>query len=636
MTLRAALLGLVLVAGFAFFLPYLSDVRDGPDLGARPINGASLLALLLVLGPINGLLLWRARRRALARAEVLTVYALVAATAGLSTTGFSSFVTIMATASQYFASPENRWAVLVQPHIPLWLTVNQPEAVRWLWEGLPEHQAIPWADWRQPLLTWGLIGLCMCAGSFCLLALMRRDWIEAQRLVFPLAQIPLETVGQRGIPGTALLHQRVFWAGFGLAFVSGLLVILNRYLPAVPYLSMQWPIGRTFNENVVPWGVLSLTEFNLDWASLGIMCLLPVEVSLSLWLFHILYYAVAVVLSAMGYIGPGTFGYNSGAFGYQTGGALVGFGAFVFYQSRRTVLAALRSWWNPRWRSDDPLELLSPRYALLGLVASTLVLCMLGVAAGAQLSRLLILLFMFCTTAISLTRVVAAAGTNHVECGPPVRVLLDGEFGTFGVRPGTMALLNPLSGAFMTDYSASFMHYAANDMKILHSSRLRGTTTMLALGAAVLLMLALGPVGRVWAGYQHGLAGFNQWIYSGIPRWEFGSIAELQNPQPADMQSILATFSGVVIAITLALLQVQVSWWRLSPVGFLLVGGWGINALIWSNAFVGWIIVNAIYRFGGLRLYQKLRPAFIGLFLGGSTATLLSSAVLLLSGVPGR
>jgi hypothetical protein len=71
-------------------------------------------------------------------------------------------------------------------------------------------------------------------------------------------------------------------------------------------------------------------------------------------------------------------------------------------------------------------------------------------------------------------------------------------------------------------------------------------------------------------------------------------------------------------------------------VGFLLVGGWGINALIWSNAFVGWIIVNVIYRFGGLRLYQGLRPAFIGLFLGGSTATLLSSAVLLLSGVPGR
>jgi hypothetical protein len=44
-TLRAALLGLILVAGFAFFLPYLSDVKDGPDIGAPPNSGASLLPL---------------------------------------------------------------------------------------------------------------------------------------------------------------------------------------------------------------------------------------------------------------------------------------------------------------------------------------------------------------------------------------------------------------------------------------------------------------------------------------------------------------------------------------------------------------------------------------------------------------
>jgi len=540
-------------------------------------------------------------------------------------------------ASHYFASPENRWAVLVQPYIAPWLTVGDPEAVRWLWEGIPEHQAIPWMTWRQPLLSWGLIGLCLFTGSFCLLALMRRDWIEAQRLAFPLAQIPLEAVGSRGTPGTSLLHRPLFWAGFGLALLDGLLALLNRYLPAVPHVSMEWPIGRAFGTNLVPWGVLNEVEFDLNWASIGIMCLLPVEVSLSLWLFHVLYYATAVVLSAMGFIGPGRFGYNAGAFGYQTAGALVGFGAFVLYQSRRTILAAAGAWWDRRWRVHDPLELLAPRYALLGVVVSTFVLCCVGKAAGAQLPRLLALLFMFYTTAISLARVVAAAGTNHVECGPPVRVMLDGGLGALGVRSGTFALLNMLNGAFMTDYSASFMHYAANDMKILYSGRVRGTTTVLALAAAVVVMVALGPVGRVWAGYQHGIAGFNQWIYNGIPRWEFGSIAtDLENPHPADTRSILAMLSGVVIACLLAVLQAQVSWWRLSPIGFLLQGGWGINVLIWANALVGWVLVNVIVRTGGLRLYHKLRPAFIGLFLGGAVAMLLSSAVLLLSGVPGR
>ena len=635
MTLRAVALGLAFVVAFAFLIPYLDDVKHGPDLGTRPINGASILALALILGPINGLLLWRVRKRALTRAETLTVYAMVAASAGISTVGYATFVTVMATASHYFASPENRWAILVQPHIPPWLTVNHPDAVRWFWEGIPDHQAIPWSVWFRPMLSWGLIGTCLLTGSFCLLSLMRRDWIEAQRLTFPLAQIPLEAVGHRGIPGQSLLHQPILWAGFAVAFLDGLLRLLSRYIPAVPYLSMEWPIGRAFSENVVPWGVLNLVEFDLSLPSIGIMCLLPAEVSLSLWLFHVLYYASAVVLSALGFVGRGRFGYNPGAFGYQTAGALVGFGAFVLYQSRRTILAAGRAWWDRCARGHDRLELLAPRYALLGVVLSTLVLCLVGRAAGAQLWRLLLLLFMFYTTAISLARVVAAAGTNHVECGPPVRVMLDGALGTIGARPGTFALLNPLNGAFMTDYSASFMHYAANDMKILHAGRIRGTSAVLALAAAVFIMVALGPVGRVWSGYQHGVAGFNQWIYHGIPRWEFGSIAEnLQTPQPADIRWIVATASGAVIACLLALLQTHVPWWRLSPVGFLLQGGWGINVLIWANALVGWAVVTVIARTGGLRLYYKLRPAFIGLFLGGAAATLLSSAVLLLSGTP--
>jgi hypothetical protein len=106
----------------------------------------------------------------------------------------------------------------------------------------------------------------------------------------------------------------------------------------------------------------------------------------------------------------------------------------------------------------------------------------------------------------------------------------------------------------------------------------------------------------------------------------------LRNPQPADKIGVLAMGSGAAIACLLALLQTSVGWWRLSPVGFLLQGGWGINAVIWANALVGWVIVNTVYRLGGLRLYHRLRPSFFGLFLGGSASGLISSLVLLMSG----
>jgi hypothetical protein len=173
-------------------------------------------------------------------------------------------------------------------------------------------------------------------------------------------------------------------------------------------------------------------------------------------------------------------------------------------------------------------------------------------------------------------------------------------------------------------------------MKIFHSSRLRGTSVVLALALAVMVMVALGPIGRIWAGYLSGPTRLDSWTYDGVPRWEFGDMVDmLRNPQPADKVGIIAMLSGVFVACGLAVLQMTVSWWRLSPVGFLLQGGWGINAVIWANALVGWAIVNTIYRLGGLRLYRRLRPSFFGLFLGGSVSGLLSSLLLLMSGGKG-
>jgi hypothetical protein len=639
-TPRAVLLGLALVAGLAFLIPYLQDVKGGPDLGLGPVTGASVLVLLVLLYPVNGLLMWGWRRRALSRQEMLTIYAMVAATAAMATVGYASFVSVMATASQYLATPENRWGLLIQPHIATWLQVGSPQAVRWLWEGLPERAGVPWGAWRMPLLAWGLVALSVYVGSFCLMCLVRRDWIEAQRLAFPLAQIPLEIVGQGGTPGLALLRQRAFCAGFAIAFAYSMLGLLHSYWPAVPYHNMQWPIGRAFDRSVMPLGVLNYVSLNLMWSGIGIMCLLPVEVSLSLWFFHVWYLLEMVVLAALGFTGQAgaRYSFSPGVFfNYQTGGALVGFGVFILYQSRRALVDAIRSWWDPGRREHDPLELVQPRYALVGLAGSTAALCLIANAAGAQVSRLLILLLLFYMTAISLTRVIAAAGTNHVECGPQIRYLLDEGLGSVGVRPGTFVLFNQMDAIWMTEFKVSFMHYAANDMKILHASRLRGTRVVLALFAAVSLMLALGPVGRLSALYQHGItASPDTWTYDGVPRWEWGDMVDkLQNPRGPDQTGIIAMVSGVLVVCALALMQMHVGWWRLSPVGFLLQGGWGINAMIWANALVGWAMVNVIYRLGGLRLYQSLRPAFFGLFFGSMVGTLVSSAVRMMTGVPG-
>jgi hypothetical protein len=259
-----------------------------------------------------------------------------------------------------------------------------------------------------------------------------------------------------------------------------------------------------------------------------------------------------------------------------------------------------------------------------------------GAAAGVEFHRLLLLLIVFYVISVSFSRVVAAAGTNYVEIAMwPTRYFVDRPLGSVGVRPVTFGMLNPLDAVFMTEYNESFMTYAMNDMKVFHSAKLRGTTVVLALAAAAMLMLILAPIGKVWAGHQRGFTGLvdGAYVYGQVPQWEFGDMAQqLQNPKPPDLTGIFSMLAGSGIAVLLAVLPMTVPWWRLSPVGYLISGpGWGLNAVVWANAFVGWIIVSLILHFRGRRLYLRLRPAFIGLFLGDTATILLASAVLLIS-----
>ena len=113
-------------------------------------------------------------------------------------------------------------------------------------------------------------------------------------------------------------------------------------------------------------------------------------------------------------------------------------------------------------------------------------------------------------------------------------------------------------------------------------------------------------------------------------------IEGLSSPRGADPIGILDMVTGAVGACVLALMQTRISWWRLSPVGFLFQPGTGLNWYIWANALVAWTIVTMVFRFGGLRLYRRVRPGFFGLFLGGTVGMLLANGIRLLLRVPGQ
>jgi hypothetical protein len=57
-------------------------------------------------------------------------------------------------------------------------------------------------------------------------------------------------------------------------------------------------------------------------------------------------------------------------------------------------------------------------------------------------------------------------------------------------------------------------------------------------------------------------------------------------------------------------------WWPLSPVGFIIASSYETNRSLWLNVLIAWMLTTLVRRYGGLKLYRAMRPAFLGLVLG--------------------
>jgi len=65
----------------------------------------------------------------------------------------------------------------------------------------------------------------------------------------------------------------------------------------------------------------------------------------------------------------------------------------------------------------------------------------------------------------------------------------------------------------------------------------------------------------------------------------------------------------------LELMRRHYLWWPLHPLGAALSISW-ILCVFWFPMLVAWLIKGVITRYGGIKLYLKLRPAFLGLIFG--------------------
>jgi hypothetical protein len=206
--------------------------------------------------------------------------------------------------------------------------------------------------------------------------------------------------------------------------------------------------------------------------------------------------------------------------------------------------------------------------------------------------------------------------------------------GAAPLGPTSLVVFGYLATAFMYDPRIVLTAQAMNGFKLLHSGRVRARRFPWAAALAVVATLAVGFPTMLVIAYKHGATTLPDWPMASPQRWIWGEVDfSLRSPELPDNWSRAALGIGMVMMGGLIALHSRFLWWPVSPVGFVIASAWSTDRYVWSNALIGWILATLVRRYGGLRLYRTLRPAFLGLVLGDYVPQMMFALLSPLLGV---
>src|SRR5262249_2209505 len=135
--------------------------------------------------------------------------------------------------------------------------------------------------------------------------------------------------------------------------------------------------------------------------------------------------------------------------------------------------------------------------------------------------------------------------------------------------------------------------------------------------------------------YTRGAVTLYGYVYRANPVWAFNDAATVLNRSrpPLPFYATFNFFIGILVTVLLATLRTRLLWFPLHPLGYALCGCWTMM-VFWFPCLLAWIAKVVILRYGGMNLYTRLRPFFLGMVLGEFTMAVLWTLPSLFHGAP--
>ena len=605
---RAIIIGLACAAAECLIAPYNDFVIRNVFLagGHFPVGPFFLLTVLVLIG--NRISSAIHPKLALSPRELVTIWCIMAAAAGIPSSGMMRHALRPLVAYQYFATPENDWYALFHQYIPDWRVVRDEGSIKSFYEGISAGDSVPWNAWLTPLSAWTFYVFVLYFVVMCLSVLLRRQWVEIERCTFPLIQLPVEMAFHPPSTKGSFFRSRALWVGFFIPVLIHTLNGFHAFFPAVPEFPVRFWLDPLLIER--PWSALRPFQITLFWSMVGFSYLLALEVSFSLWVFFLFFKLQCLIGSALGFQitkGPGVQWTAYSFSASQELGACFTFVIFTLYKARRHIKTMSLSVFRA---SDDSDEAMPYGLTIIGLIGGILLLAFLNYLMGMSFGFALLFVFVLLGIYTALTWQVIHGGIPFVNPSFSSHYALFTTLGSARINPSTMTSLFMHPVSLTRDLREIMMPYVVNGLKASDEIKVRRRGMLMGMAAAMVIGTLVSYYSVLNVSYEHrapytGGAGDMRWLTSVLIGAETGT----------DWINTGFMAVGSLFMILLIWLRRVFVWWPLHPIGYTMLSSWA-SFKLWTSIFLGWMMKYILVKYGGLRMYRQARPVFFGLVLG--------------------
>lgn len=623
LTVRSFVLGASMVVFVNVGAPYAKYILHSSLMACDYLPFGVMLPFILAVLVLNPLLKSIRPDAGLTPGELAIAFVMGLVGSTIPTFGLTGYLISTIASPYYNANTENGWGEYIQPHLPGWLIPsNETGAMTWFFEGLPSDQTIPWNVWIPPLFWWVGFFAALMTVCFCLVSILRRQWIDNERIVFPLAQVPLTMIESSDDTSKmpAFMRNKLFWLGFALPMVIVLWNVIGYFLSTFPTIALKNNVNLLRDAPTM--------RLNIYFPLIGFAYLINLDVAFSIWFFHLLGIVQLAVTNRFGFeVGKGdNYCSSSPVMAWQGFGGFIVLVGWGIWMARAHLKDVFGKAFGRADHVDDRNELLSYRVAVFGLLGGLAYVVAFLIASG--MSPLVVLAFLFAVFVLYLgvTRIVIEGGLVFLR-GPMIaQHFTVYTLGVTSISPVSMAALS-VSYAWFCDVKSFFMPAAAHAAKLSDVLKLRRNAVVGAVVSALVIGVVTSMTYTLNMGYSHGAYNYGDWIFRGGSLVPYDAmVSKMRNPFDVGWDKLTVMFGGMLAMAGFTFLRYRFNWWPLHPLGFPVAFTLPVR-LSFFSIFIAWAAKSLILRFGGIALYRKAEPFFFGIIVGFFLATGISFVV---------